>query len=78
MHLTECYYHVAYDFRNESTLYALPEWQGTPCSKQPLDLTFKSQQRDSNEQPLSSQGNTQPLSQTGEIIGLCCECLSMR
>ena len=51
--LTACCYHVTY-----VRIYALqlPKCQGTPCSKQ---------QRDSNPQPLSSQINTQPFSQTG-------------
>ena len=34
---------------------SLPEFQGTPCSKQAPYLKFKWQQRDSNPQPLSSQ-----------------------
>ena len=29
-HLTVCYYHVTYEFQSESTLYGLPECQGTP------------------------------------------------
>ena len=36
-----------YEFRSESTLYSLPECQGTPSSKQALYLKFKWQQRDS-------------------------------
>ena len=35
VHLTVCYYHVTYEFQSESTLYNLPECQGTPWSKQP-------------------------------------------
>ena len=27
-----CYYHVTYEFQSESTLYSLPECEGTPCS----------------------------------------------
>ena len=46
------------------TLY-LPEYQGTPCSKQVRNLKFKWLQLDSNPQPFSSQTNTQPFSQTG-------------
>ena len=41
---TACYYHVAYEFQNESTLNSLPECQGTPCSitpKQAPYLKFK-------------------------------------
>ena len=34
VHLTVCYYHITYEFQSESTLYSLPECQGTPCSKQ--------------------------------------------
>ena len=33
-YITACYYHVTYEFQNESTLYSLLECQGTPCSKQ--------------------------------------------
>ena len=51
---TGCYYHVTYQFQSESTLYGLPECQGTPCSKQALYPKFKWQQRDANAQPLSS------------------------
>ena len=29
--LAVCYYHVTYEFQSESTLYSLPECQGTPC-----------------------------------------------
>ena len=39
--LTVCYYHVMYEFQSESTLYILPEYQGTPCSKQVAYLKFK-------------------------------------
>ena len=52
--LTICYYHVTYEFQSESTLYSLPECQGTPCSKQAPYLMFKCQQRDSIQEPLSS------------------------
>ena len=48
-----CLY-VTYEFQSESTLYSLPECQGTPCSKQAPYLKFKWQQCDSNPQPLSS------------------------
>ena len=51
---TVCYYHATYEFQSESTLYSLPECQGTPCSKQASYLKFKRQQRDSDPQPLSS------------------------
>ena len=40
------YYHVPYEFQSESTLYSLPDCQGTPCSKQASYLKFKWQQRD--------------------------------
>ena len=36
------YYHVMYEFQSESTLYILPECQGTPCSKQTPYQKFKS------------------------------------
>ena len=39
--LTGCYHHVMYKFQSESTLYSLPECQGTPCSKQAPYLEFK-------------------------------------
>ena len=39
---------------SESTLYSLPECQGTPSSKQAPYLKFKWQQHDSNQQPPSS------------------------
>ena len=48
--LTVCYYHVTYEFQSYSTLYNVPECQGTPCSKQAPYLKFKWQQRDSNPQ----------------------------
>ena len=38
--LTVCYYHVTYAFHNESTLYSLPECEGTHCSKQAPYLKF--------------------------------------
>ena len=41
VHLTVCYYHVTYEFQSESSLYSLPECQGTPCSKQGPYLKFK-------------------------------------
>ena len=34
VHVTVCYYHVTYKVQSESTLYSLPKYQGTPCSKQ--------------------------------------------
>ena len=52
--LTVCYYQVTYEFQSESTLYSLPECQGTPFSKQASYPKFKWQQQDSNPQPLSS------------------------
>ena len=52
--LTVCYYHVTYEFRSESTLYSLPECQGTPCSKQASYMKFKWQQWDWNPKPPSS------------------------
>ena len=39
--LTVCYYHVTYEFQNESKLYTLHEFQGTPCLKQAPYLKFK-------------------------------------
>ena len=59
------------------TLY-LPECQWTPCSKQEQCLKFKWLQWESNPQALSSSMNTQPFSQTVQMIKLCCEYLSVR
>ena len=56
----------------------LPECQGTPSSKQVPYLKIKWLQRDSNPQPLSSKRNTEPFGQTGQMIELCCEYLSVR
>ena len=78
VYLTVCYYHVMYEFQGESTLYNLPECQGTPCSKQAPYLKFKWQQRDSNQHPLSSKTNTQPFSEIGQMIELFSEYLSLR
>ena len=47
------------------------------CSKQARNLTFKWLQLDSNPQPLSSYTNTQPFSQTSQMIELSCEYLSV-
>ena len=41
-----CYYHVTYEFQSESTLYSLPECQGTPCSKQVTYLKFLSDSKE--------------------------------
>ena len=34
--MTVCYYDVTYEFESESTLYSLPECQGTLSSKQAI------------------------------------------
>ena len=52
--LTLCSCHVTYAFQSQSTLYSLPECQGTPCSKQARNLKFKWLQLDTNPEPLSS------------------------
>ena len=62
--MSVCYYHVTYEFQSESTVYSLPEYQKTPCSKMTPYLKFKWQQRDLNPQPLSSWTNTHSFSQT--------------
>ena len=59
------------------TLY-FSECQGFSCSKQARYIKFKWLQWDSNPQTLSSQINTQPFGQTGQIIELCCEYFSVR
>ena len=51
---TACHCHVTYELQSESMHHSLPEYQGTPCSKQAPYLKFKWQQRDSNTQTLSS------------------------
>ena len=56
---------------------SLPECQGTPCLKQVPYLKFKWQQHDSNSWLLSLQTNTQPFSQTGQMIKLWCDYLSV-
>ena len=61
VHFTVCYFYVTHEFQSESTLYSLPECQGTPCrhkagtifSKQAPYLKFKWQCQDSNPQPFS-------------------------
>ena len=78
VHLTLCCYHVTYKLKSESTLDSLPECQETPCSKQALYLKFKWLERDSNQQPLSTETNTQPFRQNGKIIDLCYEYFSVR
>ena len=59
------------------TLYTFTECQGTPCLKQAPYLKFKWQQPDLNPQPLSSKTNTQQFSQTGQMIELCSNYLSI-
>ena len=43
MSLDSCYYHVTYEFQSESTVYSLPECQGTPYLKQAPYLKFLSE-----------------------------------
>ena len=38
--LTVCYHHITYEIQNDSTLFSLPECQGTPCSKEKLARSF--------------------------------------
>ena len=59
------------------TLYTT-KCQETICSKQARYLKFKWLQQDSNPQPLSSSVNSQPFSQTSQMIELCCEYLIVR
>ena len=56
----------------------LPECQGTNCSNQAPYLKIKWLQRDSNPQSLTWSTNTQPFCQTGQMIELFCEYLSVR
>ena len=55
-----------------------PEYQGTPSSKQARNLQFRWLQLNSKQQPLSSSTNTQPFSETGQMIELCWEYSSVR
>ena len=57
--MTECYYHVTHEFHSESTLYNLPECQGTAFSKQAPYLIFKWQQQESKPQQLSLLAKTE-------------------
>ena len=41
LQLAVCYYNAMYEFQSESTLYNLPECQGTLCSKQALYLKIR-------------------------------------
>ena len=59
------------------TLY-LPEYQGTPCWKQVRNLKIKWLELDSNQEPHSSEMNTEPFGQTGQMIELFSEYLSVR
>ena len=59
------------------TLYLL-ECQGTPYSKQGPYLKLKWGQWDLNPEPLTLWMNTLPFSQTGQMIELCCNYLSVR
>ena len=54
------------------TLY-WPERQGICCSKLAPNLKFKWPPLDWNPQPLSSKKNTQPFSQTRQMIEISCE-----
>ena len=71
-----CYYCVTYEHQSVTTLYSLPECQEAPCSKQVSYLKFKWQQRDSNPKLLRKR-TLKPFSQTGQMIELCCEYLSV-
>ena len=77
VHLSVCYYHATFQFQGESTLCSSPDCQGHFCPKQAPYLKFKWRQWDSNPQPLSTETNTQPFSQAGQMIELCCEYLSV-
>ena len=54
------------------------EYQGNLCSKEVGNLKFKWLQLDSKSQPLRSWSNTQSISQSNQMIGLCCDYLSVR
>ena len=66
------------EFQSGSTLYILCKCQGTPTLKEVPYLKVKWQKRDPNGQLLSSWTNIQPFSQTGQMVGLCSENLSVR
>ena len=78
MHLTVCYYHVTYGFQSDSIFFSLPEYQGILCLKQVPYLKFKLQQRHSHPKPPKAETNTQPFTETGQLIELSCEHLSVR
>ena len=71
-------WYMVYAFQSESTLYSSPNVKEMFCSKQAQNMKFKWLQRDSNPRPFSSSTNTQPFCQTGQMIQLCCEYLSVR
>ena len=58
------------------TLY-LFEWSGTLCLHQAQSLMFKWLQLNMKPQPLSSKTNTHEFNQTGQLIELYCEYLSV-
>ena len=67
---TACANIILYFCKCNSTLYSLPECQGTRCSKQAPYLKFKRQQRDSNLQPFSLKTITQPFNQACQSVRL--------
>ena len=75
--LSVSYYHVTYAFQSELR-YMIVWMSRNSCSKKVPYLNFMWLQQDSNPQPLSFYMNTQRFSQTGQMIKLCCEYLSLR
>ena len=71
MHLTVYYYHVTYGFQSESIFFSLPEYQGILYLKQVPYLKFKLQQRHSHPKPPKTETNTQPFTETRQLIELC-------
>ena len=54
------------------------KWSEAKPINDKIASTIKWLQWDSNAQPLSSKTNTQPFSQTNQMIELCCEYLSVQ
>ena len=65
-------------FESEYTVYSLAECQGTPYSKEARYLNLNWEQGEPNPQPVSMLRNTEPFSETGQMIELCYEYLPVR
>ena len=63
-----CSYHATYAFFERIYTLQLRECQGTSCSKRTRYLKFQWLQQDLNAQPFSSETNSQPFSQNGDMV----------